>query len=170
MAPETTTPTTVETTEKMKEWQGGVVAGLLGGAVFGILMTLQTPGVIENGIPALFGLSGGLIGWFIHMSIAAVLGVGFAAAVHYLPSLMSTMQRSTLTGIAYGAVLWLVLAVVVMPVWLSAVGFAGAPSVPNISMTSLIGHLAFGGVVGATFPLVTYTTGTTETETGSQPQ
>ncbi|MCT9094922.1 DUF6789 family protein [Haloarchaeobius sp. HME9146] len=154
----------------MKQWQGGVVAGLLGGAVFGILMTMQVPGVIERGIPALLGLSGGLAGWIIHMSISATLGVAFAAIHQQLPQLGADVQKNVAAGLAFGAVLWLVLAVTVMPFWLQAVGFAGAPAFPNISMTSLIGHLAYGGVLGAAYPLATFTTGSMESETGTQPQ
>ncbi|WP_267641421.1 DUF6789 family protein [Haloarchaeobius amylolyticus] len=170
MAPETTTPTDVETTNKLKAWQGGVVGGLVGGAVFGILLTLQAPGVIENGIPALLGLSGGLAGWTIHMSISAVLGVAFAALHEQLPQVGADVQKNIAAGIVFGIVLWAILAVTVMPFWLQAVGFAGAPAFPNISTTSLVGHLAFGGVLGAVYPLVTFTTGAVEAETGTQPQ
>lgn len=53
-----------------------------------------------------------------------------------------------LLGVLYGTALWLVAAAVVMPLWLGAVGFAGAPPLPNLNPTSLVVHLAFGAVLG----------------------
>ncbi|WP_435360064.1 histidine kinase [Haloarchaeobius sp. DFWS5] len=167
---ETTTPTATELSTKMKQWQGGVVAGLVGGALFGILLTFEMRPAIESAIPALFGLSGGLWGWIVHMSIAAVLGVVFAAILTKMPTVGRDMQKNVAVGLAYGFVLWVVLAVFVMPVWLDAVGFAGAPVVPNVNYTSLLGHLVYGAAVGAVYPLVTYANMGTEARTGTQPQ
>ncbi len=48
-------------------------------------------------------------------------------------------------------VLWAVLAVLVMPVWLQAVGFGGAPSVPTVSVPSLVGHVVYGAVTGVVY-------------------
>ena len=79
MASETTTETVVGKNTRIEPWQGGVVGGLVGGAVMGIMLTMQMTPVIENAIPAMYGLSGGAAGWVIHMVHAAILGVGFAA-------------------------------------------------------------------------------------------
>lgn len=154
MASETATETVVGRNTRIEPWQGGVVGGLLGGAVMGVMLTMQMTPVIENAIPAMYGLSGGLAGWVVHMFHAAILGVGFAAVATRVD--LDSLAPSVGLGLAYGVVLWLVLAVLVMPVWLQTVGFAGAPALPNVNVQSLVGHLVYGGVLGLVYPLITF--------------
>ncbi|SEO59876.1 hypothetical protein SAMN04487948_103422 [Halogranum amylolyticum] len=151
MSTETTTAT-VGTTET-STWKGGLGAGLAGGAVMGVMLTVMMTPVIEVAIPAMYGLSGGAAGWVIHMSNSAVLGVAFAGIANAL-GVGENVPKSVGLGAVYGAVLWVVLAALVMPVWLSAVGFPGAPPLPNFNPMSLVGHLAYGAVLGAVFPFV----------------
>jgi hypothetical protein len=148
------TETAVEMDVERREWQAGVAGGLFGGALMGILLSVMMTPVIENAIPALWGLSGGLAGWIIHMANSAILGVAFAALAKALPKYSSSVGRSTALGAVYGIVLWVVLAALVMPVWLGAVGFAGAPALPNFNPMSLVGHLVYGIALGAAYPLV----------------
>jgi uncharacterized membrane protein YagU involved in acid resistance len=112
----------------------------------------MTP-VIEVAIPAMYGLQGGLAGWVVHVSHGAVLGVAFAGVAGALGYGDDT-ARSAGLGVAYGVVLWVVLAALVMPVWLSAVGFPGAPPLPNFNPTSLVGHAVYGLVLGIVYPFV----------------
>jgi hypothetical protein len=146
----------IEQTESVRErpsWQHGVEAGLLGGLVMGALFTLLMPPVIENAIPALVGLSGGLAGWIVHMSISAVFGVVFAAAVAQ-PRVADVAESQTLTaglGLAYGVILWAAAAGIVMPLWLSAVGFSSPPPLPNLGLMDLFTHLVFGLVLGVSY-------------------
>lgn len=137
-----------------REWQAGVLGGLFGGALMGVLLSVLMTPVIQNAIPALWGLSGGVAGWVIHMANAAILGVVFAALAKSLPQYSSSVGQSTALGAIYGVVLWVVLAALVMPVWLSMVGFAGAPPLPNFNPMSLVAHLVYGIALGATYPLV----------------
>jgi uncharacterized membrane protein YdcZ (DUF606 family) len=51
-------------------------------------------------------------------------------------------------GLVWGVVAWVVGAALVMPVWLSAVGFPTAPPTPNFAIPSLAWHLVYGGVLG----------------------
>lgn len=149
MATETTTPNV--RTRKTGDWQSGVVGGLAGGLVFGALLSLMMPAVMEVAIPALYGLEGGLAGWFIHMTHAAIFGVVFAAIVPYALDEMPTAREIVGLGVVYGAILWVLMAVFLMPVWLSAVGFAGAPPVPNVDWMSFVGHLLYGAVLGGVY-------------------
>ncbi|MFC3477180.1 DUF6789 family protein [Halobacterium litoreum] len=135
-------------------WRAGVVGGLAGGLVFGAVLSVMATAVIEVAIPSLYALAppaNGTLGWVVHMSHAAVLGVVFAAVV----DVAGWGERSSATlagaGLAYGVVLWVVLAVLVMPVWLDAVGSPANPPLPNVSYTSLLGHLAYGVVLGAVY-------------------
>jgi ABC-type Co2+ transport system permease subunit len=148
------TETAVEMEVTNREWQAGVLGGLVGGALMGLILSFWMTPVIENAIPALWGLSGGIAGWGIHMANSAILGVVFAAIAKALPQYSSTVGQSTALGAVYGVVLWVVLAALVMPVWLSAVGFAGAPAFPNFNPMSLVVHLVYGIALGATYPLI----------------
>ncbi|MEF8781353.1 MAG: histidine kinase [Haloferacaceae archaeon] len=142
----TATVTGAETTT----WKTGVLGGLVGGVVFGAMMTVMMPDVIQGAIPAMYGLSGGGAGWFLHMSHAAVLGVAFAAAVEAKPSLASGVGTSVGAGVVYGVILWVVLAAIVMPLWVGAVTPA-EPPLPNLNVQSLVGHVVYGAILGGVY-------------------
>ncbi|WP_101295039.1 DUF6789 family protein [Halegenticoccus soli] len=151
MASETATSTaTIERTEP-GNWKAGVLAGLVGGAVMGAMLSAMMTPVIEAAIPALYGLSGGLAGWTIHMANSAILGVVFAGIAGALPRYAETSLKSAGLGAAYGVVLWVVLAGFVMPIWLGAVGFPMAPPVPNLDPMSLVGHVVYGAILGGVY-------------------
>jgi len=135
-------------------WISGMVGGLAGGVVMGAMMTVMMAPVIEMAIPAMYGLSGGLAGWVVHMSHSAVLGVVFAAIMTTGLGRFSDNVGATIAiGAVYGIVLWVVLAALVMPIWLAAVGFAGAPPFPNFALPgSLPAHVVYGAVLGAVYP------------------
>ena len=160
MSTETTTDRdrTVETTSELVAWKRGAIGGIVGGALFGVLLSVSAPGVIHTAIPALYGLGpeAGVIGWTLHMSHAVVLGVVFAALTDTarLRSQFSTHRGGGLVGLTYGLILWVILGAVVMPLWLAAVGFAGAPAVPNVDPTSMAGHVAYGVALGVTYAVL----------------
>ncbi|MFC7044132.1 histidine kinase [Halobacteriaceae archaeon GCM10025711] len=139
------------------EWKGGLLAGLAGGLVMGALISLMNPAVLAGGIAGLYGLEvNGLAGWIVHMSNSAVFGVVFAAAVELtgLRKYADNLGAIAGLGAAYGVVLWVVAAGLVMPIWLSAVGFASPPPFPNFNPVSLFWHVAYGAVLGAVYPAV----------------
>jgi hypothetical protein len=142
----------LERTEPVRDapsWQHGVEAGLVGGLVMGMLMLP----VIENAVPALVGLSGGIVGWVVHMSISAVFGVVFVAALMQprLAAVAESVGGVVGLGLAYGVILWVVAAGAAMPLWLSAVGFPSPPPLPNLALMGLLTHLVFGLVLGASY-------------------
>ncbi|MDS0261018.1 histidine kinase [Haloarcula sp. S1CR25-12] len=111
------------------------------------------PPLLESAIPALVGLSGGLAGWVVHMSISAVFGVVFVAALTQ-PRLAAVAESAggvVGLGLAYGVILSVVAAGVVMPLWLSVVGFPSPPPLPNLGLMGLLTHLVFGLVLGASY-------------------
>lgn len=134
--------------ERLQPWQGGVLAGLAGGALMGVLLSVQMSAVIESAIPGLWTLEGGTAGWVVHMINSAVFGVVFAAIVMRWPRTIATLPRGLLTGGLYGAALWIVAAGFAMPIWLDLVGFAAPPAIPNLVLMSLVAHLIFGVVLG----------------------
>lgn len=152
MATETQTASPTETGQQT--WIAGVVGGLAGGLVFGAMMSMMMPDIIEGAIPGMYGLSGGLAGWFLHMSHAAILGVVFAAIADVRPALSSSTGSGVTSGIVYGIVLWIILAVIVMPIWVGAMTPA-EPPLPNINVQSLLGHLVYGTILGGIYAVYT---------------
>jgi len=147
MATETSTTTTAQIEENA--WQYGVVGGVIAGLVMGALMVMQMRPVIEVAIPSMYFLSGGAAGFTIHVAHGAVLGVVFAAIASTQADL--TAVKSLALGVGYGVVLWVVLAVLVMPVWLSVVGSPANPPLPNVNVMSLVGHVVYGAVLGVIY-------------------
>ncbi len=148
MATETATSTDVST--ETGNWKAGVTGGLVGGLVFGAMMSMTTPGVLQMAIPAMYGIAGpaGAVGWAIHMSHGAVIGLGFVALGGLKPGLGDSVGTSLGVGAGYGLLVWIALAVIAMPIWLGAVGFPGAPPLPNVGVESLVGHVVYGAVLG----------------------
>ncbi|MFC5133642.1 MULTISPECIES: DUF6789 family protein [Haloferacaceae] len=151
MATETATTTDVST--ETGDWKAGVAGGLGGGLVFGAMMSMMTPGVLQMAIPAMYGIEGpaGAIGWAIHLSHGAILGVVFAGIADLKPGLGDSIGSSLGIGAGYGLLVWVALAVIVMPIWLGAVGFPGAPPLPNVGVESLVGHVVYGTVLGGVY-------------------
>lgn len=143
------TQTAVQVEKVSFDAPAGAIAGIVGSAVMGVLLFAQMPDVVEMAIPAMYGVSGPAVpvGFGMHLVHGAVFGVIFAAALSQ-PSIgeWATSRLGTLAlGVGYGVSLWVVAAVVVMPLWLSAVGFPAAPPLPNVSVPShlfLVGSLA----------------------------
>ena len=137
-------------------WKAGVVAGLAGGVAMSIVMlAMGAMPVIAAAIPGLYTLAppaNPAAGLVVHLSHAAVLGVAFAGVVGAVG--VEEPRLTVLVGLGYGVVTWVVLAALVMPVWLAAVGFPNAPPFPNFAVPSLLWHLVYGAVAGAVFPAV----------------
>jgi|AntDeeMinimDraft_4_1070355.scaffolds.fasta_scaffold00588_10 hypothetical protein len=154
MASETVARRPEPTETVLEPWQAGTVGGIAGAIVFGAMMAMQTPDVLEGAIPAMYGLEGGLAGMVAHVSHGAVIGVVFAALLRVTGRASPGLATGSALGVGYGIVVWAVLAVVVMPIWLSTVGFEMAPTVPNVAVESLVGHAAYGLVLGAVYALL----------------
>lgn len=137
-------------------WLWAAVAGMLATVAFGgVMIANGGGGVIKGAIPALYGLGPSLVaGWVIHIVHGAVLGLVYAAVVSVGPirTYADKIGGGLALGAVYGVVTTVALAWLLMPVWLSAVGFPKAPPLPNVQMSSLIGHVVFGVVLGAIYP------------------
>jgi hypothetical protein len=105
----------------------------------------------------LYGLApppNGVAGWTVHMAHGAIFGVLFAAVLGAprLESAADSLSLSIGAGVAFGVAVWVVAAALLMPVWLSAVGFPSPPPFPNFAAPSLLWHVVFGAVLGGAFP------------------
>lgn len=150
----TKTSTRTAAVSNLADWKAGVIGGLGGGLVFGIMLSTMMPDIIAGAIPGLYGLSGGLAGWTIHMAHSAVLGVVFAGFARAAPQYTNSVGKSLGAGLVYGIVLWAVLGAVVMPIWVGAV-LPMTPPVPDINPMSLMGHVVYGGLLGLLYPVFT---------------
>ena len=124
-----------------------VFAGLVATTVMTMLMLMAPlmglpPMPIGAQLGGFLGI-GSAAGWSMHFMIGAVLSVGFAAVV--APRLPG---KAAVRGLVYGVGVFLLAQLVVMPMMGAGV-FSGG-NVPMI-MGSLMGHLAFGAVLGAIY-------------------
>jgi hypothetical protein len=147
----TETDTVIDSGTRVADWQAGVAGGVVGGAVMAALIVAMSPPTIAAAIPALYGLSGGVAGITVHIAHGAALGVAFAAILRFAPIPEDSAAPVVGTGLVWGIVTWVVLAALVMPVWLGAVGFPKAPPVPNFAVPSLVWHVVYGGVLGVVY-------------------
>jgi uncharacterized membrane protein YagU involved in acid resistance len=135
-----------------------VVAAVLGSVAFGIVMSLMLGEVLLTAIPAMYGLEGVsrsvavLVGWAIHISHGTVLGLCFGVAVTIVPTCGERLRFGFLAGVAYGIVLWVALASILMPVWVGTVTPMDPP-VPDWQFWSLLGHVIYGAFLGLLIPL-----------------
>jgi hypothetical protein len=157
MGQETQTETTTATGSGLTDWQAGVVGGLVGGVVMGAIISVMSPKTIAVAIPALYGLApppNGIVGWIAHLSHSAIYGVVFAAIVSGA-GFGGSVGRSSVAGLVYGVVLWIVMVNIVMAIWLNAVGFPGGPALLGFTLPgSLPPHLVYGVVLGIVYPFI----------------
>lgn len=152
MSTQTETATATATETIPGNWKAGVAGGLAGGLVFGAMMTMMMPNILETAIPVMYGIESpaGGVGWVIHMVHAAILGVVFAAAVGVAGLAGTSGRRQVGAGIAYGLVVWIVLATFAMPAWVGAMGPMNPP-VPDINPMSAVGHVVYGAILGGVY-------------------
>jgi len=122
---------------------------------------IPTP-MFEMAIPAMYGIDGPalLAGWALHQFHGVVLGLAYVALVQLGPFRESARRVGPAIGlgIGYGVLTTALLAVLVMPVWLSTLGFPGAPPFPNVAipgtLVSLLGHVVYAVPVALAYALV----------------
>lgn len=136
-------------------WAHIVAAGLAAGALMGLLMHYEM-GVIRT-VGALYGQEATTFGWFFHRWHAVFFGLLFGVffVAGQLRPFRDRVLASTTIGIAWGTVLWILAAGVVMPVWLGALG-RPAPDPVALNPWSGIGHVLYGAVLGGAAALNKY--------------
>lgn len=156
MASETAGTTVAESESEQfgVDWTAGLVGGVVGTVAFGLMLTVMMADVIEVAIPSMYGLApprSGVAGWLVHLGHGAILGVVFAGLVSVAGLQGQSTGRQVAAGVLYGALLWVVLAAIVMPIWLPAVGSPANPPLPNFNVQSLVGHLVYGLLLGGVY-------------------
>lgn len=137
--------------------EGGVIGGLVAGVIFGVMMqmmTAPTPDGSEMPMMAMVAQvvrsDSMLIGWLYHLFNSAVIGALFGwllgGRVHGHNSGLSL-------GALYGIAWWVLGGLILMPIFLGMNPFAplAMEAMRPVAVGSLIGHLVFGLVLGATY-------------------
>lgn len=144
-------PVEVELGTGRTYWIASATAGVLASIAFGVLAMLMMPEMMGM-IGAMYGMEGNvLMGWIAHLFHGAVFGLIYAAIVSTdrLGEMASRVDHGAGLGAGYGVVVWLIAASIVMPIWL------GMPEmVPDFNPVSLVGHVVYGIVLGAAYPLL----------------
>lgn len=129
-----------------RNWTGAVAGGLLGTLVMTAIGLWVAPimGIPRmNPADMLAGAMRGstLLGWAGHLMIGTILALAYAVVAPRLPG------PPPVRGAVYGLAPWILAMLVVMPMMgMPVFGGAAAPA-----MGSLIGHLAYGAILGATY-------------------
>jgi hypothetical protein len=138
-----------ETEISDSNWSAGLVGGVGGALAMGAAVLAMNTPTLAVAIPSLYGLvppPNPVVGMGVHLVHGAVLGVVFAGIVGALA--LDSPGTVVGAGLAWGVVTWAVLAALIMPVWLGAVGSPASPPFPNFAVPSLLWHLIYGLVLG----------------------
>lgn len=164
MATETRSQNATIAGVEANEWAAGAIGGFVGSVLFGLVMQfVMPPPLLEVVIPAMYGIEGPALaaGWAIHQFHGVVLGLAYVAVVRFggLHDYAKDLGGAAALGVAYGVLTTLALAVIVMPLWLRAVGFGNPPPFPNLGFPatalSLLGHVLYALPVAIGYALVT---------------
>ena len=119
----------------------GAAAGLVGGALFGMMMTAM--GMMEM-VAGLVESSSVAVGWLVHLVISAIFGAVYALV---LGRPTTSYGRGVGLGLAYGLVVWVVGPLLVMPLWMGMPPFV----IEQPQLMSMMGHAVFGLAVGLAY-------------------
>jgi hypothetical protein len=150
----TDTAADVEQTPNATRW---LYAALLGGLA-------GLPRLLRDPLAALVGPDSTLAPLFAdafvlgpgaHLVYSVLFGVLFALLLDYeaFDHLLDTPLQGARTGLGYGLVLWTGGSVVAWPLALAVIGDPTAPAFPNLHVGALLGHLAYGLVLGTGYAL-----------------
>jgi len=135
----------------------GALAGLIAGVIFGVMMQMmQAPTPEGMKVPMMAMVAQVLksnslaVGWVYHLFNSAVIGglfgwilggkiVGFGSGAGW--------------GAAWGVLWWVLGGLILMPMFLGMPAFAPLqmPMMRPVAFASLMGHVIFGLLLGATF-------------------
>ena len=128
------------------QWTAGIYGGLIAGLVFGAMMGMM--GMLEM-VARVVRSDSALVGFFYHLFNSAVIGALFAP----LLGRFSTDKLKGLGfGLFYGVIWWFLGPLILMPLLLG-MGTMLSPQGMQMALPSLAGHLLFGGILGILYPV-----------------
>lgn len=120
----------------------GVIGGAIGGVPFGMLMGMM--GMLPM-VAMMVHSQSVVVGFIVHMIISMVTGIAFA---YLFGSKITTTGSGVKFGLIYGVIWWFLGPLIFMPMILGMGTMLSVEGMLN-AMPSLMGHLIFGGVLGA---------------------
>jgi uncharacterized membrane protein YagU involved in acid resistance len=124
----------------------GIYGGLAGGLIFGGMMGMM--GMLPM-IARIAGSASPAVGFIVHMIISAFIGVIFAALAG---GRLHTIGATVAAGFVYGLAWWLLGPLTLMPLVMGmAIGANWTSAAITAAMPSLVGHLVYGGILGAVY-------------------
>lgn len=136
------------------DWRLGLTGGLVGGFVAAAFTSFVDPETLRTTVPAVYGLApppDALLGWIVVLVHGSVLGVVFAALIERGELAGAAANEQLRAGLGFGLTLWLVLAVVGLPVWLRLTGSSVVVPLPYLSSSLLAAHLTYGFTLGIVY-------------------
>ena len=122
----------------------GIYGGLAGGVVFGVMMGLM--GMLPM-IGSMVGIPSAWVGFGVHLAISATIGVTFGVALE-----ATGLRAGVWTGSVYGLAWWVLGPLTLMPLFMGmGLGVNWHMGAMAQAMPSLVGHLIFGSILGATY-------------------
>jgi len=126
--------------------QSGVKGGLIAGVVFGAMMGMM--GMLPM-IAMLFKSESAIFGFILHLVFSAIIGGIFGLVFGHMTT---TKGTGVVLGLLYGAIWWVLGPLVIMPVWLG-MGLQLSAAGMTMALPSLWGHLVFGFILGLIYPM-----------------
>jgi len=127
----------------------GITGGLVGGAIFGVMMATQ--GMLPM-VASLVGSQEAHVGLAVHLVISAAAGLVLGAAVAAVPALARSPLAAAGTGLVYGMAWWVGGALIAMPLLLGMGQMVLV--VEQTQLMSLMGHAIFGIAAALTVHLL----------------
>ena len=124
----------------------GVYSGLAGGVVFGAMMGMM--GMLPM-IGRMVGHPSAITGFLVHLVNSAVIGAGFAVL---FGRSVSGIGGGLNTGLLYGGFWWFLGPLTLMPLFMGmGLGVNWNAAAAVTMLPSLVGHLMYGAILGASF-------------------
>ncbi|PIR46592.1 MAG: hypothetical protein COV07_03490 [Candidatus Vogelbacteria bacterium CG10_big_fil_rev_8_21_14_0_10_45_14] len=130
--------------------QSGAKGGLIAGVVFGAMMGMM--GMLPM-VAMLFKSESAIFGFILHLVFSAIIGVIFGLVFGHM---VINKRTGVILGLLYGVIWWVLGPLVIMPVWLG-MGLQLSVEGVNMAIPSLWGHLVFGFILGLVYPMFTKT-------------
>lgn len=149
-----------EATSTSADLRGAAVASVVAGIAFGVLIQFVMGSMATIGALFTFGQEGLVQGWVTHMFLSLVFGLLYAVLTwsDSLAGYASEASTGLALGAGFGIGLWAVNVGFVWPVWMNLVGINSMLPIPFLfempALQSFGGHVVWGGVLGAVYPLV----------------
>ena len=124
----------------------GVTSGLAGGVVFGAMMGAM--GMLPM-IGKMVGYPTAVAGLLVHLINSAIIGAGFAVV---FGRSVSGIGGGVSQGLVYGGFWWFLGPLTLMPLFMGmGLGVNWNAAAAVTMLPSLMGHLVYGAILGASF-------------------